>query len=77
MPIELVEHCKRLVNNLAYWLLKREPMDGDGDCLFSSITFGLLQLARNANAHALDILQPFTDSPDISIDHIVPNLCHA
>jgi hypothetical protein len=76
---ELADHHKRLDDNLASWQLTREPMDGDGDCLFSAIAFGMLQPASNNNAHVLGILPLFTDSQgtDTSIEQIVPHLRQA
>lgn len=58
------------------WHLTREPMDRDRDCTFSSIAFGMLQLARSNNTHVLDTLQPFMDNY-IDIYQVVPKLRQA
>ena len=76
-PGELVEHQKRLDDNLASWNLVREPIDGDGDgdgdgdCLFVSVAFSI---SWSNHTHVLDILQ-FMDNP--TIKNIVPKLRQA
>ena len=54
---DLAEHQKRLDDTLAAWNFQRVLVDGDGDCLFQSIAWGLLQLASSGDPHALTTLE--------------------